>query len=147
MYKTKRLSVALAGLLGLTLVAGQALAQTEEPPQGKPGMMHRGEGMWQPDPARHLQQLTKRLGLTAEQREKIKPILDEEAAQVKAIDNEKLTRAERSARMQELHKGTFEKIKPILTPEQLKKHDAMRERMQERRKDWKGQPPAAPPAK
>ncbi len=103
--------------------------------------------MWQPDPARRLKQMTARLGLTAEQQEKIKPILDEEAAQVKAIDNEKLTRAERRARMQELHKGTFEKIKPILTPEQLKKHDAMRERMQERRKDWKGQPPTEAPAR
>lgn len=148
MNKTKRLTVALAaGLFGLTLVAGEARAQTGEPPQGKPKMMHRGDGMWQPDPARHLKQMTARLGLTAEQQEKIKPILDEEAAQVKAIDNEKLTRAERRARMQELHQGTFEKIKPILTPEQLKKHDAMRERMQERRKDWKGQPPAEAPAK
>ena len=135
MNSSKRLAVALAGLLGLTLVAGETMAQTGEPPQGKPGMMRQGKGAWQPDPSFHLQKITKRLGLTAEQQEKIKPILDEEAAQMKAIDNEKLTRAERRARMQELRKGSFEKIKPFLTPEQLKKHDAIRERMQEQRKE------------
>lgn len=135
MNRTKRLTVALAGLLGLTLVAGQALAQIGESQQGKPGIMRQGKGAWQPDPARHLEKLTKRLDLTAEQQEKIKPILDEEASQMKAIDSEKLTRAERRARMQELRKGSFEKIKPLLTPEQLKKHDAMRERMREKMRD------------
>ncbi len=102
------------------------------------------EGKLQPDPARHLQMLTKRLGLTADQQEKIKPILDEEAAQVKAIDNDKLTRAEWRTRMQELRRGTFEKIRPFLTPEQLKKHEAMRAKMQERRDAW---PPSEAPAK
>jgi Spy/CpxP family protein refolding chaperone len=143
MKKTKRLAVALAGLLGLTLVAGQVMAQTGEPAQGKTKMMHRGEGMGQPDPARHLQHLTTKLGLTSEQQEKIKPILDEEAAQLKAIDNEKLTRAERRTRMQELHGATFEKIRPILTPEQQKKHDAMREQMKDRR-DHRMKPTEAP---
>ena len=123
MNRTKRLTVAVAGLLGLALVAGQALAQTGEPQQGKPGMTRQEKGKWQPDPARHLQNLTKRLDLTAEQQEKIKPILDEEAAQLKAVNNEKLTATERRARMQEIHKGTFEKIQPLLTPEQVKKHE------------------------
>lgn len=144
MNKMKRLTVSLAaGVLGLALVAGQTMAQIGEPPQGKPGM-HRGKGMWQPDPARHLQKLTKRLGLTAEQQEKIKPILDEEAAQIKVIDNEKLTRAERRAKMQQLHQGTFEKIKPLLTTEQVKKHDAMREKMRERCNKRQGPPPEDP---
>ncbi len=144
MNRTKRLAVMLAGVLSLSLLAGQAMAQTGEPPQGRPKMMHRGEGMGQPDPARHLQRLTTNLGLTTEQQEKIKPILDEEAAQLKAIDNEKLTGAERRTRMKELHGATFEKIRPILTPEQQKKHDAMRERMQDRNKAHQMKPAEAP---
>ena len=129
MNKTKRLAVLAGAILGLALMAGQAPAQTGEPPQGRPKMMHRGEGMGQPDPARHLRHLTTRLGLTAEQQEKIKPILDEEATQMKAIDGEKLTRDERRTKVRELHNATFEKIKPMLTPEQQKKHDAMKARM------------------
>lgn len=144
MNRTKRLTVMLAGVLGLSLLAGQAMAQTVEPPQGRPKMMHRGAGMGQPDPARHLQRLTATLGLTTEQQDKIKPILEEEATQLKAIDGEKLTGPERRTRMQELHGTTFEKIRPILTPEQQKKHDAMRERMKDRNKDRKMKPAEAP---
>ena len=129
MKKTKLFTVMLTGLLALPLLAGQATAQTGEPTQGKPEMMRQGKGAWQPDPSRHIEKLTKRLGLTAEQQAKIKPILDEEAAQLKAIDDEKLTRAERRTRMQGLHNATFEKIRPLLTSEQQKKHDDMKARM------------------
>lgn len=143
MNRTKRLTVMLAGVLGLSLLAVQAMAQTVEPSQG-PKMMHRQAGMGQPDPARHLQRLTATLGLTAEQQDRIKPILEEEATQLKAIDGEKLTGPERRTRMQELHGATFEKIRPILTPEQQKKHDAMRERMKDRNKGRQMRPAEAP---
>ena len=146
MITTKRLSLLLGGMLGLALVSGQAMAQTSEPPQERPMMMHRGPGMGQPDPARHLGMLTRNLGLTAEQQDKIRPILDEEATRANTIANEKLTQSERRTRMQQLHRETFEKIKPLLTPEQLKKHDAMREKMQDRRKTKQGQPQTEPTA-
>jgi Spy/CpxP family protein refolding chaperone len=94
------------------------------------------------DSGRRLDQMTRRLNLTAEQQAKIKPILEEEAGQFKAIDETRLTRDERRDKLQELRNATFDKIQPILTPEQQKKHEALRERMHERRLKRVGGQPA-----
>jgi Spy/CpxP family protein refolding chaperone len=93
-------------------------------------MMKSGKGMRskmpQMTPANRLQGLSAALDLTEEQKAKIKPILEDESAKVKsALEDTKLSRQQKRAKVREIHAATFEQIKPVLTPEQLKKHEQM----------------------
>lgn len=70
----------------------------------------------------HLANMAVCLGLSEQQKTKIKPILDEHYKQKQAIWADKnLTREQRRAKMQELRGTVHNKITPILTPEQNKK--------------------------
>jgi Spy/CpxP family protein refolding chaperone len=78
-------------------------------------------------PNEHLAKMTSCLGLSDEQQEKIKPILDEQYKQKQAVRaDKKLTRDQRQAKMQELRVQLHDQVKPILTPEQLKQFDAQK---------------------
>jgi len=65
------------------------------------------------------------LGLNAEQKEKIKPILKEEREKLQGLKD--LTPGQRRERIKEVRKETAEKLKPILTTEQLEKWRKLRE--------------------
>lgn len=71
-----------------------------------------------------LAKLTEKLNLTKDQQEKIKPILDKEAADMKAIDKN-LSKEQKMAKFQEIRKNTKEEINKVLTPEQQKKYGEM----------------------
>jgi Spy/CpxP family protein refolding chaperone len=75
------------------------------------------------------------LSLTAEQKEKIKPIL--KAEREKMQDLKELPAAERRAKLPEIRKEVTEKLKPILTPEQLEKWQKLREQPQGKRGEKK----------
>lgn len=69
-----------------------------------------------------LQQMSEQLNLTAEQKEKIKPILQEEAEKMKAIRGDtSLTPEQKREKAKELRTELANKLKPILTPEQFQK--------------------------
>jgi hypothetical protein len=73
--------------------------------------------------------LAKFLGLSDEQRVKVKPILDDEMTQTRALrDDKSLTPQARMAKSREIREATSTKIKPLLNPEQLEKWDKMRPR-------------------
>ena len=135
-------TLATLALGGVAALAQMGYGPQSSGPTGQSAMKQGGGRMAQNDPGQRLEQMTRRLNLTTEQQEKIKPILAEEATQAKAIDEAKLTRDERRDKMQELRTATFEKIQPILTPEQQKKHEALRQRMHERRSKGVGGQPA-----
>ena len=111
------------------------LAQTEPgPPTSRgPVAMKRGK----PDmygPEYRLDMMTRRLGLSEEQQARIKPILAEENLQLKGLrGNDTYNRDERRSKLQELNLATYEKIKPILTQEQLNKHEQAKKIISERR--------------
>jgi Spy/CpxP family protein refolding chaperone len=89
---------------------------------GKPG--HYGKH-FRMDPDAHLARMTSCMGLSADQQAKIKPILEENFTQKKAVRADKnLTRDQRRAKMQELRVQLHEKVKPLLTQEQLKQYEA-----------------------
>lgn len=73
--------------------------------------------------AEQLETLASKYGLSDEQKQKASAILDEDAKEMAAIRKDKtLTKEDRKAKMSELRKHREEKIRAILTPEQLKKH-------------------------
>jgi Spy/CpxP family protein refolding chaperone len=74
------------------------------------------------DPAVRLERMSSCLGLTADQKTKIAPILNEQTKEMKALhDDAKLTRDQRMQKMQDLRTKYHDKIGAILTPEQKTK--------------------------
>lgn len=88
-----------------------------------------------------LQRIATELNLTDDQRAKIKPILQDEFNQLKAVgDDASLSSDQKIAKAKEIHAKAKSEIQPILTPEQQTKLATMREHM---RQSWEG--PAEPP--
>lgn len=133
---------ALAGLGQAYAETGQGDAQGQTPKQGMmgKGQMHKG------GPGERLRYMARKLQLTEEQKGQIKPILQDEFKQMKALrEDTSLSREQKREKMQDIHNAAYEKIKPILTPEQQKKHDEMRRKAMEQREDMRKKKGAEPP--
>jgi protein CpxP len=133
----KKISVLL-----LSATLAMPLVAQGPPPDAGAGM--RGQHMRKnrgPQPEKRLQHLTRRLNLTQDQQTRLRPILEEEAKQVRTIrHDDSLTRGQMRAKIQELHQNTFTQIEGVLTPEQQKLHQELREKNLQRRNA-----PANPP--
>jgi Spy/CpxP family protein refolding chaperone len=134
----RQLKLAIAAVAALAALAGMSTGVSANQGgfggPGGPGMGY-GKGMRQCEkwsghrmgPGARLDMMTAHLGLTAEQRYKILPILDDQAREMKAVwSDENLTRAQTRAKMLAIHDKCFDRIKGILTPEQQKKAAEMR---------------------
>ncbi|RQW83611.1 MAG: hypothetical protein EHM79_15730 [Geobacter sp.] len=95
--------------------------------KGKKGYMkarHHGKN-FRMDPTKHLARMTACLGLSADQQAKIKLILEENFKEKQALRADTtLTRDQRRTKMKELRVQMHEKVKPLLTPDQLKQYGA-----------------------
>lgn len=102
-------------------------AKTSAPPQGSAMGSHRDAST----PEAHLQMLTEKLNLTPDQQAKLKPLLEDQAQQMKAVrDDSSLSEEQRKAKMKAIHESFHDQMSTVLTPEQqtkLKemKHDSM----------------------
>ena len=74
-----------------------------------------------------LEQIAQYLSLTPQQKDKILPILADEAPKVRAIkDDPSLSRMQRAQRIKAIHQQNDPQMKAILSPEQYQKLQAMR---------------------
>ncbi len=143
MSQAKRFIGILAACGVLSAGTQAVMAQTEPgtPVSRGPAAMKRAK----PDmygPEYRLEMMTHRLGLSEEQQAKIKPILAEEDLQLKALrGNDSYNRDERRSRLQELNTATYDKIRPILTPEQQKKHEQAKKIIREKRSNIRSSRP------
>lgn len=115
--------LALAGV-GLTMQAATAQEQNQPRPMGK----RLPEGA-----AERLERMTKHLNLTQDQQARIKPVLEEEEKQLKALRDQS-----RSVRV-----STRDRIRETLTPSQQKTLDDMladKKRHQEERAHHRHRP-------
>jgi len=107
----------------LTLVAAGAIALggfvvvQAQPGPGGGGRWH-GHGFG-------LQHLTEKLDLTSDQQTKVQPILDQAKPQIAAIHQEAMQK------MKGVMDSTLSQIKPLLTPDQQKKLDAIQKAHQD----------------
>jgi periplasmic protein CpxP/Spy len=96
---------------------------------GEPGMKHEHHG---PGPdhmmGNPLDHLSKDLGLTDEQKAKVQPIIDQTKPQLEAIHQEAMQK------MHALLENAGAQIRPLLTPEQQQKFDAMKKAHEDMRK-------------
>ena len=111
----RRRIISITTALGLA-VASLVYLQAKEP--GEHGPKHHG-------PDHHmmgnpLEHLSKDLNLTDDQKTKVQPIVDQVKPQMKAIHEEAMKK------MHALLEGAGSQIRPLLTPEQQVKFDAMK---------------------
>ena len=123
------LALATAGLLAATstLRAEDPVPPTPpvNPPAGQPeagAKRERGPGGPGGERGDRLEMMKEKLGLTPEQVEKIKPILEKDREKLLALrDDTTATREQKGGKMREILKSSMEGIRPILTPEQVEK--------------------------
>ena len=119
-----RVFAAIASLLLLTSGCSQ---KTESAPVEKTGRQI-VDGM-------RLKQLTKGLQLTEEQQNQVKPILEMESKQIEAVNADSaLSMEQRVNRYKELRAETYNKIKTLLTAEQLPQLDGVMAQLEGRKK-------------
>src|SRR5437016_6204004 len=106
-------------------LAGLVYLQAKEP--GEHGPKHDGPGphhmMGNP-----LEHLSKDLNLTDDQKTKVQPIIDQTKPQIAAIHKEAMEK------MHTLLESAGAQIRPLLTPEQQQKFDAMKKAHEDMRK-------------
>ena len=98
-----------------------------------------------PHHGQQLERLSKELNLTDEQKEKVKPILDEQTKQMHAAQEDtSLTQQQKRDKMKQIHQTTHSQINEILTPEQQKKFAALKEQQKEHHEGSKESPSEQP---
>jgi protein CpxP len=86
-----------------------------------------------PSVQEHLQEMGKQLNLTDDQKEKLKPIMTSQMADMQALKSDTtLTPQQKRAKMMEIHQKYAPQVNAILTPEQQAKWKAMRREMMEK---------------
>jgi len=123
----------------MTVLLGSALAispasraddKTDTKPADKPAVTKA-----RPARGERLQQISEELKLSDEQKEKLKPVFQEQAKKARELRADKdLSKEDRLAKVKELREGMNTKLKAILTPEQLEKWNKLRKEGPQRRK-------------
>ena len=127
----------------LAFAAGLMVGQTSHALQSAPAAQEHsamgGPAMAAMTPEGRLKMLTEKLNLTEDQQAKLKPILEDQSKQMKAVhDDTSLAAADKQAKMKELHESSTEKINAVLTPDQQTKWKQMKQEMMAKHKDMKG---------
>ena len=108
----------------VALFATVSIGQAQDPAaknNDRPNRWHHKRG----NPVEHL---TKALDLTPEQQAKIRPIFDQAKPQMKAA------RQESKEKMVAIRENTMAQVRPILTPAQQQKFDALKKAREDMRK-------------
>ena len=83
----------------------------------------------------HLQMLSEKLNLTDDQKEKLKPILQDQMQQMKAVrEGGSLSEEQKRAKMKSIHESLHDQINVVLTPEQQAKFKQMRQEQMQKHK-------------
>jgi Spy/CpxP family protein refolding chaperone len=139
---SRKFSIALfllAFVAGMMVGAPASHAVQTAPAAQEHGAMG-GSMMGPMTPENRLKMLTEKLNLTEDQQAKVKPILEDQSKQMKAIhDDASLAPADRQAKMKEIHESSIERMNAILTPDQQAKWKQMRQEMMDKHKEMKGQ--------
>jgi periplasmic protein CpxP/Spy len=126
----------LVVLVAGPLLMGQA-AQTPQTsaPQDQNAMGGHREAN---GPDAHLQMLTRELNLTDDQQTKLKPILEDQAQQMKTVRHDTaLSQDQKKAKIKEIHASFHDQISNVLTPEQQAKLKQMKQSGMEKHKGMK----------
>ena len=107
-------------VIGALALAGYVFAEPEGGFGGHGGWHGHGQGL-------AMGHLTKALNLTAEQQSKVQPLIDQARPQIIAIHKDAMEKTHA------IMDKTMSQIRPILTPDQQKKFDALQKARQDMR--------------
>ena len=126
MSKTRWSILALLVFSAAGLAFGRTSQEPQAPAPDKHAAMHRN--MESAD--QQLQTLSEKLSLTDDQKAKIKPILEDQMKQMKAVhEDSSLSAEQKRDKMKSIHDTSHEQINAVLTPEQQTKFKEMQEHM------------------
>ena len=121
----------------LLLAAGLTFAQTSQDTQAPAPENHAGHYIAE-SVDQHLQMLSEKLNLTGDQQAKLKPILQDNMEQIKAVrGNSSLSEEQKHAKLKSIHDSMHDQINAMLTPEQQAKFKQMRQEQMEKHKGMK----------
>jgi protein CpxP len=137
--KKQIFSAALSTFFGLGVLAAAPQTQDQSNTDQHKESGHRHGA----DPERQVNTLSKKLNLTADQKDQILPILTDRQQQMKSIhEDSSLSQEDRRTKMRSVLEDSNAKIKAVLNDDQKQKYDQMqqerRERMQQHRQDHGG---------
>jgi protein CpxP len=121
----KIITITTAAALSL---AGLVYLEAKEPDEHGPGPKHEHHGPGPDHMENPFEHLSKDLNLTDDQKAKVQPIIDQTKPQLAAIHKEAMEK------MHTLMESTGAQIRPLLTPEQQAKFDAMKKAHEDMRK-------------
>lgn len=129
MFKLPLVAVAFAMAIPFSQAEDAATPPPPPPPPGEHGPGPGGPGHG--PRGDRFKMMVEKLNLTEDQKTKIKPIMEEEMKAMAAVrDDESLAKGARREKIIEIIKRTRDQIRPLLTPEQQKTLDEMKERGQ-----------------
>jgi len=115
---TKR-NLTILAAIGAIVLCGYAFAEPQGGFGGRHGGWH-GQGF-------AMEHLTKSLNLTPDQQSKVQPLIDQARPQIIAIHKDAMEKTHA------IIDKTMSQIRPVLTPEQQKKFDALQKARQDMR--------------
>ena len=128
MFRLKVVSFTLLTTVAFTIALAQSSSSGMQQGTMAEGQMKHG-GMQD-----RLEWLSKELNLSDEQKEKLKPILQDEGKQMRAVhDDSSLTPDQRRDKMKQIHQTFRPQIQAVLTPEQQEKLKNLKEEAREKR--------------
>jgi len=101
------------------------------PPSGQIGPMGPGPRQSREfSPEQRLKRMTSDLNLTADQRAKVKPILEKEQKEMEALRTDsKLSPQEKREKFRGIHEASLNQIRPLLNDSQRKEFDSMQQQI------------------
>ena len=94
--------------------------QSTQQPNQQGGKHHHRGG--KNNSQKHLQKLTKELNLSADQQAKVKSVLDDQQQQFATIHQDSsLSKADKKAKMEQVHDSSASQVRAILNPDQQTK--------------------------
>jgi len=122
--QTFRMLIALAGVAGMVYSQSVSAEDAVAPANPCPTVEGKRPGRGNP-----VEMLTKKLNLTADQQAQVKAIFDEMHPQMKAVwENQTLSKEDKATKSKELHTATNVKVRALLTADQQKAFDELKQK-------------------
>ena len=126
----------LSAIAAFSVVAPVVTAQTQDSAENKSQQDAAQSSMQRESVESKLQQISQQLNLSEEQKTKLKPILQDEVDQLKALkSNTSASSDDKLQKAKEIRAAHKEQIDAILTPEQKQKWQQMKEQAIEQRQN------------
>ena len=127
--------LALSAVAALSVVTPVITAQTQDNAENKSQDTAQSSMSQQESAESKLQQISDQLNLTEEQKTKLKPILQDEVDQLKALKSDTTASSQdKLQKAKEIRASHKSQIDAILTPEQKQKWDQMKQQAIDQRK-------------